>query len=164
MDRIRLLVQLLVAAVSNGYYVGFASGKIFQGSSKAFCVPGLNCYSCPGALGACPIGALQAVANTRNFTIPFYVLGTLMIFGALLGRVVCGWLCPFGLIQDLLHKIPFPRKIKTFKWDKGLRYVKYGILLFLVILLPMFVVNDYGQGVPWFCEYLCPSGTLMAGW
>nr|WP_229078922.1 4Fe-4S binding protein [Enterococcus avium] len=25
----------------------------------------------------------------------------------MVGRFVCGWLCPFGLIQDLLHKIPF---------------------------------------------------------
>lgn len=54
------VVQLLSAVVINGYAIGFANGNIFTGKSKAFCVPVLNCYSCPGALGACPIGALQA--------------------------------------------------------------------------------------------------------
>ena len=49
-------------------------------------MPVLNCYSCPGALGACPIGSLQAVLGDRRSGFPFYVLGTLMLFGVVLGR------------------------------------------------------------------------------
>ena len=64
----------------------------------------------------------------------------------ILGRFVCGWLCPFGLIEDLLHKIPFPKKIGAFKGDKLLRKLKYLILLVFVILLPMFLVDVMGQG------------------
>ena len=155
--------QALWALLTNSYLVGFAQGKIYKGKLKNLCVPGLNCYSCPGAVGACPIGALQAVIGNWNFKFAFYVAGVLVFVGALAGRFVCGWLCPFGLIQDLLHKIPFSKKIQTFRGDKLLRKLKYGILLVFVILLPLFWVDIMGQGAPYFCKLICPAGTLEGG-
>ena len=160
----RLFFQIAFVALTNGYWLGFLKGKIYTGPLKALCVPGLNCYSCPGALSSCPIGALQAVLADRNFQFAFYVVGFLMITGALLGRLVCSWLCPFGLAQDLLYKIPLFRKIKKVRADRYLKYLKYVILALFVIILPMFVIDIVGQGQPWFCEWICPSGTLMAGW
>lgn len=158
----RLVIQLLAAALFNGYAAGFAKGKIFTGRTKAFCVPVLNCYSCPGALGACPIGALQTVlSGKRHF--PFYVLGTLMLFGIVLGRLVCGFLCPFGLVQDLLHKLPVPKVQVPQRVDRPARYLKYGILAFFVILLPAFAVTRLGVNPPYFCKYICPAGTLGGG-
>lgn len=156
-------VQILWAFLSNSYLAGFSKGRIYQGKLKNLCVPGLNCYSCPGALGSCPVGAMQAVVGSWNFKLAFYVAGFLMFIGALTGRFVCGWLCPFGLIQDLLHKIPFPKKISTFWGDKLLRKLKYVILLVFVILMPMFVVDLLGQGAPYFCKLICPAGTLEGG-
>jgi ferredoxin-type protein NapH len=156
-------VQALWALFTNSYLTGFAAGKIYTGKLKNLCVPGMNCYSCPGARGACPIGAMQAVIGNYNFKMAYYVAGFLMLVGAIIGRFVCGWLCPFGLIQDLLHKIPFPKKIKTFRGDKLLRKLKYVILLVFVILLPMFLVDIVGQGSPWFCKLICPVGTLEGG-
>lgn len=156
-------VQALWALLTNSYLVGFVQGKIYKGKLKNLCVPGMNCYSCPGAVGSCPIGSLQAVIGSWNFKFAFYVAGFLVFVGALVGRFVCGWLCPFGLIQDLLHKIPFPKKIKTFRGDKLLRKLKYIILLIFVILLPMFLVDVIGQGAPYFCKLLCPVGTLEGG-
>ena len=100
----QLVIQLLSAALFNGYAAGFSRGRIFTGASKAFCVPVLNCYSCPGALGACPIGSIQSLLGGMQSRFPFYVLGLLVLFGAVLGRVVCGLLCPFGLVQDLDRK------------------------------------------------------------
>ncbi len=162
--RARLLVQVGFTAVTNGYVKGFSNGSIYTGSLKSLCVPGLNCYSCPGALGSCPIGAVQAVIAARNFSVSYYMAGFFLAVGALLGRFVCGWLCPFGLVQDLLYRIPFVRKIKAVRGDRFLRCSKYGILLVFVVLLPMFVLDIVGQGEPWFCKWICPSGTLMAGW
>lgn len=156
-------VQILWAFLSNSYLAGFAKGRIYQGKLKNFCVPGLNCYSCPGALGSCPVGAMQAVVGSWNFKLTFYVAGFLMFTGALTGRFVCGWLCPFGLIQDLLHKIPFPKKIGIFPGDRFLRKLKYVIFLVFVILMPMFVVDLLGQGAPYFCKLICPAGTLEGG-
>ncbi len=160
---LRTWVQICFTALTNGYATGFAKGKIFRGSSKKLCLPGLNCYSCPGALGSCPIGSLQAVLSSRDYKFTFYIAGFLLLVGALVGRFVCGWLCPFGLVQDLLHKIPFPKKLKKLPGDKFLRYLKYLILIGFVIVLPLTVLDIVGQGSPWFCKYICPSGTLFGG-
>lgn len=162
--QVRQRVQIGFTAVTNGYVKGFLDGSVYQGQLKSFCLPGLNCYSCPGALGSCPIGAVQAVIATRNFSFSYYLAGFFLIVGALLGRFVCGWLCPFGLVQDLLYKIPGMRKITCVRGDRYLRLIKYGILMVFVILLPMFVLDIVGQGEPWFCKWICPSGTLFAGW
>lgn len=162
-ERLRLWVQIIFTAVTNGYLYGFASGRIYTGPLKAACVPGLNCYSCPGALGSCPIGSLQAVLGSRDYKFSFYVVGFLLFFGSLFGRFICGWLCPFGLVQDLLYKIPFFRKRKNLPGHKVLIWMKYVILAVFVILLPLLVTDIIGQGSPWFCKYICPSGTLGAG-
>ncbi len=155
-------VQLAAAALFNGYAAGFQKGKIFTGGSKALCVPVLNCYSCPGALGACPIGALQTALGAHHH-FPFYVLGTLMLFGLVLGRVACGLLCPFGLVQDLLHKLPLPKVRVPKGLDRPARYLKYIGLALLVLLLPAFLPSDTGVTPPLFCKYLCPAGTLGGG-
>ncbi len=155
-------MQGVWTVLTNGYLIGFARGHIWQGGSKVVCVPGLNCYSCPGALGACPIGSLQAELAASSVKFPYYVVGFLLAFGALFGRFVCGFLCPFGLVQDLLYKIR-TRKIGAFRADRPLRFVKYGVLLVLVIALPLLVKNAAGVGTPWFCKLVCPSGTLFGG-
>ena len=159
----RTLFQIIFTALTNGYLVGFAKGKIFQGSSKVVCVPGLNCYSCPGALGSCPIGSLQSALAGFDRSFPYYVVGLLMLFSVVLGRFVCGFLCPFGLVQDLLHKIKVPKMKMPKKLDAVLRYVKYGILIVFVIILPLSLVDDFGMGSPAFCKWICPSGTLLGG-
>ena len=146
-------IQALWTFLTNSHVSGFVTGKIYTGKLKNACVPGLNCYSCPGAVGACPIGSIQAVVGSWNFKMAYYVIGFLIFIGAMFGRLVCGFLCPFGLIQDLLNKIPFPKKIRTFKGDKLLRKLKYVIFLVFVILLPMFIVDIMGQGAPYFCRY-----------
>ena len=158
-----MLVQLAFTALTNGYAAGFAKGSIYKGPGKFICLPGLNCYSCPGALGSCPIGSLQAVIGSRSYRFSFYIAGFLLLFGALFGRLVCGWLCPFGLVQDLLYKIPFVKKLRRLPGERWLKYLKYVILLGFVIILPLTVLDIVGQGQPWFCKYICPSGTLFAG-
>ena len=163
MKHLRLIVQACFAALTNGYVRGLVEGKIYSGPLKQLCVPGLNCYSCPGALGACPIGALQAVLGSRGRQFSFYAIGFLVAVGALCGRFVCGWLCPFGLFQELVHKIPFPKKLKKLPGDKLLRALKYIVLVLFVVILPLTVVNIVGIGDPWFCKYICPSGMLFGG-
>ena len=158
-----MLVQLAFTALTNGYAAGFAKGSIYKGPGKFICLPGLNCYSCPGALGSCPIGSLQAGIGSRSYRFSFYIAGFLLLFGALFGRLVCGWLCPFGLVQDLLYKIPFVKKLRRLPGDRWLKYLKYVILAGFVIVLPLTVLDIVGQGQPWFCKYICPSGTLFAG-
>ncbi len=155
----RKLFQIIAFGYSNPYLMNFKGGKIFKGKWKQFCNPGLNCYSCPAARFACPIGALQAVNGSMNFNFSFYVIGLLLAFGTLLGRFICGWLCPFGLIQEFIHKIPSSK----LKLPKIFTYIKYIILVVFVILLPILVTNYMGMGKPAFCQYICPAGTLEGG-
>ncbi len=161
--RHRGLIQLFVAAASNSYVTGWVNGTIYSGKAKVLCHPGLNCYSCPGALLSCPIGALQAVIGSRSFQMSLYVFGFLLMVGTVLGRMVCGFLCPFGWIQELLYKIPFPFKKNRFKGDRVLRNLKYVMLLVLVILMPMLLILPTGEASPAFCKYVCPAGTLEGG-
>ena len=162
-NNVRHVFQSFWLLLTNSFFEGFKTGKIYGGKWKQLCVPGMNCYSCPGAKGSCPIGALQAVIGSPKFKFSYYVVGFLFFVGALIGRGVCGYLCPFGLVQDLLHKIPFVKKIETFKGDKALRKAKYLILLVFVILLPLFLVDIIGQGAPYFCKLICPVGMMEGG-
>ena len=166
MDFVRKWVQALFFLLTNGYWNFPVTRGIYQGPLKVICSPGLNCYSCPAATSYCPLGALQqlmggirlALENGQIY-VGFYVIGAMGVIGSFVGRMVCGWACPFGLFQELLHKIPSPK----FGIWRPLRYIKYGLLLFMVVLLPLFAIDEYGFGQTWFCKYLCPAGTLEAG-
>ena len=159
----RHLVQLIATLMTNPHISNFTDGTIYKGKSKNFCSPGLNCYSCPAAGAACPIGALQSVENGNKYHISYYVLGFLLITGAFLGRFVCGFLCPFGFFQDLLYKIRMKKCHLPAKIDKSLRYLKYVILAVFVFALPIAISNEFGMGAPFFCKYICPAGTIEAG-
>ena len=163
--RKRVTVQALAFLIGNANLPGFVKGTIYQGDLKQLCLPGLNCYSCPGALGACPLGILQNGLADPFLRIPFYVLGFLMLTGLVLGRFVCGWLCPFGWFQDLLHRIRLPgvRQHRLPRLHQSLVWGKYLTLAVFVLIIPLLVLYLTGYGIPAFCTYVCPSGTLMAG-
>lgn len=152
----RRLIQVICALLYNCNFTGFAEGTIYKGEGKGVCVPGLNCYSCPGAVGSCPLGSLQTALLSSKYKFPYYVLGMLLLFGVVLGRVICGFLCPFGLLQELLYKIP-STKVKKNKWTKRLSVLKYIVLAVFVIGIPLILA------VPGFCKYICPAGTLEGG-
>ncbi len=152
----RRLVQLYSALLFNANVKGFFNGRIYRGATKNVCVPGLNCYSCPGAIGACPMGSLQNALMASGTSTLAYVFGTIVLFGLLLGRTICGFLCPFGLIQELLYKIKSP-KLKKSKVTHVLSYFKYVVLVAFVVILPL------AFALPGFCEFICPAGTLEGG-
>lgn len=156
----RKIIQLYAALLFNANFKGFSSGNIYKGNTKQFCVPGLNCYSCPGAVGACPLGSLQGSFSADKSTL-FYVCGILLLYGLMFGRFICGWLCPFGLIQELVYKIKTP-KLKKSKVTRILSYFKYVVLLFFVFIVPIaYAFRD--TPLPSFCKYICPAGTLEGG-
>ena len=155
----RRFIQVIFFFIQNPFLKNFIDGSIYRGGFKKFCTPGLNCYSCPAALTSCPIGTLQFFIAGYRQNISMFVIGFLTMTGAVFGRYICGYLCPFGLLQDLLYKI------KSFKLKtplRFLRYVKYVILALFVFILPYFIRHELsGIGDPWFCKYLCPSGMFF---
>jgi len=155
----RRLAQLYAALLYNAHLRGFIDGHLYTGGGKALCVPGLNCYSCPGAVASCPLGALQNALSAAGHTAPWYVLGMMALFGVILGRTICGWICPAGLIQELLHRIPTP-KIRKSRITRAMSWLKYAVLAVFVFGIPL--ISGVGKGtiLPAFCKYLCPAGTL----
>lgn len=126
-------------------------------ATKGVCWPGLNCWSCPTASFACPVGALQNAMGSMGIlrtvaAVPWYVIGSLLVVGAFFGRMVCGWVCPFGWFQELLGKLS-RRKLRLPKWAGYFRYV---------VLVGLVFVVAYWTGEPWFCK-VCPQGFLEGG-
>lgn len=164
---LRRIVQTAATALTNAWWLfPWSATGLYTGRLKTVCAPGLNCYSCPAAVAACPIGSLQNFMATLRpsleagrFQPGLYVLGWLGMLGALSGRMPCGWLCPFGFFQELMHKIPSP----TLRIPKALSYLKYVFLALFVIVLPALVTDMFGYGQTWYCKYVCPAGTLEAG-
>ena len=152
-------MQLYSALLHNAYIKGFIEGRIYTGRAKYACVPGLNCYSCPGAVGSCPLGALQNALSASGHRAGWYVMGILLLFGVILGRTVCGWLCPLGLIQELLHRVPVP-KLKKGPFTRALSWLKYVILAVFVVAIPLWYGLRGDIPLPAFCKYICPAGTL----
>lgn len=155
----RAWVQLITAVVWNPFFDHFINGRLYRGSFKQICIPALNCYSCPGAAGACPLGSLQTILADPFYNWSLYVLGWLVLFGSLMGRWICGWICPFGMLQEWLYRIPL-FKLKLPRW---MRWIKYAVLAVFVILIPVLWVDAVGLGESAFCKYICPAGTLEAG-
>lgn len=131
---------------------------------KGFCYPVLNCWACPGASFACPIGVLQNASSNASYTLaetgirglwvalPLYTIGTLLLFSALFGRMMCGWLCPFGWFQEMVGRL---RRKKSLV-PAPLTYLRFAVLAGLVFVIP------YYTHQPWFSK-LCPMGALEGG-
>lgn len=121
-------------------------------SLLGICSPVFHCYSCPLATFACPIGIMGQYAGLHAW--PLLAMGTLLVVGSLFGSLVCGWACPFGLLQDLVAKIPTP-KLRLPGW---LGITRYAVLIGLVFLVPYY----WGDDNPWFICRVCPAGALEA--
>ena len=161
----RRLIQVISALIYNADVKHWFNGTISQTQLKKICVPGLNCYSCPGALSSCPLGSLQNTLASGKF--PFFITGFFLLIGTLFGRLICSFLCPFGLFQELLFKIPTPKIYHTKKLrpiTRKLSLLKYVILAVMCIALPLAFYFKDGFASPFFCKWLCPEGTIFAGW
>ena len=154
---LRRVLLILVSFLLIGVDIN-ASYSLRQFSSKNGLSNSAILSMCPGAIGACPLGALQNALASSDKRAPYYVLGILMLYGLILGRTICGWLCPLGLIQELFYKIPTP-KVKKSRFTHALSYLKYVLLAVFVVIIPLaYSLQQYP--VPGFCKYICPQGVL----
>jgi polyferredoxin len=140
--RRRMTVQAISALVLNSYFT--------QTITKGVPCPALNCYACPVAAFACPIGSVQHFIGRG--AVPLYVLGVVALVGVLVGRASCGWICPFGWLQELLYRLP----VRKLRLPNRFNWTRYALLAVLVVALPLVTAE------PWFCK-LCPAGMLEGG-
>lgn len=155
MQLLRRIVQVAAAIlVNSAFFLGQTSPSgLYQGGLKQLCSPGLNCYSCPYSVAACPLGSIQHFIAYGTYHFSLYVGGFLILAGVFFGRFICGWICPFGLLQDLIFKIKSPK----FTLPPVSRHFRWAALVVLVLLLPLLTKDQA------YCRYLCPAGTLEGG-
>jgi len=155
----RHFIQLFFFLLQNPLLANFVNGTIYHGELKKICTPGLNCYSCPAAVTSCPIGSMQFFLAGVRQNISLFVTGFLLSTGVIFGRFICGYVCPMGLLQDLVYKIKTPKAKLQFRY---VRYLKYMVLIMFVVLLPLLIRHELSElGETWFCKYICPSGMIF---
>jgi polyferredoxin len=137
----RRLVQVLAAILLTSNFAGAGLGNA--------CIPILYCEACALTWLGCPIGIMASAIAFHE--IPWLILA--IVFGSALvvGRWFCGWICPSGLVQDWLYKIP-SRKIEIPRWT---RFIKYAVLLGPVIAIAYYFTKDNPY---FFCSW-CPTAT-----
>ena len=124
----------------------------------------LQCSNCVLSSLTCPLILIQRGAVMLSMgmfgMMSAKILGSiaaalaiLILFGALFGTWACGWLCPFGFIQDLLAKIP----TKKFRLPGWIGNFRIPIFIGVVFAAPYLTRSLF------FCD-LCPSGTLNRLW
>ncbi|MBR2183011.1 MAG: 4Fe-4S binding protein [Acidaminococcaceae bacterium] len=148
----RRLTQLCSAILYNCNLISDIPAKYIN---SEFCVPGLNCRYCPASVAGCPLNFMQQLFADGLRNLPIRILCWLLLLALAFGRFICGWLCPFGLLQDLLDKIPVP-KIKKSEWTQRLSYLKYVVLALCVIVIPL-GFSMGGRRIMAFCQYVCPN-------
>lgn len=145
----RRLTQMSALVLLNLQFLNIWFADLQLAGMRVTCAPVFYCHSCPWATMACPLGVL--VNFSRLQIIPFITLGILGLVGTFGGRLVCGWICPFGLLQELLHKVP----TRKFKIPFKLTYVKYVVLVVFVLMVPFF----WPKAPYTFCDG-CPSSVI----
>jgi ferredoxin-type protein NapH len=121
-----------------------------------FSVPFLSCYYPNGRTVTCAIWQLQAYVfpfwnYPRGYEVTYstsgleklaIVVGSLIAACVVLGRSFCGWICPFGLYQDLLTRLRKSARLRHFstsiKTNKKLGQVSYLIIAAFMILSVIF--------------------------
>ncbi|MEO0107607.1 MAG: 4Fe-4S binding protein, partial [candidate division WOR-3 bacterium] len=126
--------QVMSLVLLNCYILAYTQRKIiYTGIFKSIPEPVLNCYGGPLAVFACPLGSLQQIIGIHQ--IPWLILGVFGLVGVLVGRMACGWVCPFGLWQDLLQKIPTGRAAGSRRWLAWAGMLAAAAALVLVLTL-----------------------------
>lgn len=147
----RLSVQIAALIALNLQFLHIWFPKLTLTGMQGICAPVFYCHGCPWAVMACPLGVI--VTFLRFGLVPWLAIGILALVGTFGGRFICGWLCPFGWMQDMLYKI----RTRKYSIPSQLKYVKYAVLALFVVAIPYLLPDKRAS----FCD-ICPSGVIEA--
>jgi ferredoxin-type protein NapH len=180
LSKIRLLVQLFFLGLLNTFYY-FGQPLI-----TPIILPILQCNHLNTNSANCLFGPFMRDLSLHMpvpLYFPFAALGSFMLAAVLLGRAWCGWVCPVGLLSDVLTYIR-QGLLKAKRWaisqatHDRLIYIKYGLLATLLLfsasigltqLINPIVGQAYLNALPQALRYepdcmLCPGPALFAYW
>jgi len=159
----RKLTQFFCFLILNAIVLGWTPTPIL--------LPILNGLSTPQKTVGDAFATLQLMLY--NTTFPWLPIASFLLIAIILGRATCGWICPFGFIQDLLGYIKRKHKEISLRTHEDMINVKYGILavtLLISIASALTLALGIGQGftrtfgvfaqAPF--EVLSPASTLFS--
>lgn len=111
--------------------------------------------------------------NSASVIFPWLAIASFLIVGVLIGKSMCGWVCPFGFVQDLVGFMRRKQSEVSPRTHKNMVYVKYfvlGITLFISITYSAAILygvgGSYGSALGIFANApftsLSPAETLFA--
>ncbi len=63
-----------------------------------------------------------------NVVFPWLAIASFLIIGILIGKSLCGWICPFGFIEDLVDLIKRKKGEPSLRTHESMIYIKYAVL------------------------------------
>jgi polyferredoxin len=74
---------------------------------------------------------------------PWLAIASFLLAGILTGRLLCGWICPFGFIQDLASFIRAKKMEISIKAHENARLIKYFILGITLLITATFSLSKF---------------------
>jgi polyferredoxin len=92
-------------------------------------------------------GSLDLLQYTLSRDVmPWTAIASVLLFAVFTGRFACGWICPFGFIQDILSVATKKKNQISPRTNRSLVKGKYVVLLVvLLISLGLFVVSKVNE-------------------
>jgi ferredoxin-type protein NapH len=103
----------------------FFSAVIFNLGELPVLLPVLWTWGGPQNTVGDAFTALQFMLYDAVF--PWLAIASFLIISALLGKSLCGWICPFGFVQDLISFIKRKRTKFSARTHESMIYVKYAV-------------------------------------
>jgi ferredoxin-type protein NapH len=111
--------------------------------------------------------------NLAYVIFPWLALASFVIAGVLIGKALCGWVCPFGFVQDLIGYIRKRQTDLSARTHDTMIYVKYFVLAVSLFISGTFSASkltggnsSYSKALGVFAQapftVLSPSETLFA--
>jgi polyferredoxin len=172
-ERIKKLIfriETLRKATQIGFFILF-NAVVFGLGPWPILLPIIGLLGTPSKTVGDALGAFQLMLSEAAF--PWLALTSIFVAAIFLGRAFCGWVCPFGFIQDLLayvkkrHTEVMPR---THRDMVKVKYIVLVVILFvsgtLAVSLAMGVGESYKNALGVFAQApfnaVSPADTLFA--
>jgi NapH/MauN family ferredoxin-type protein len=86
--------------------------------------------------------------NGIKVNMSFYLTWVfLFILSIFVGRLFCGWVCPMGAIQQFFFRKDMSKKV-DFRYHNWLRWLRYAVLVALVVTTSLWSVRFWGPNDP----------------